>query len=82
MKISKLVKIFKKIDFGPSDCRKLSILPICRFWTKLHLKVIYSQNFRIISTSVNICKYRGFGKKFRKFSILLNIHENLDIGQN
>ena len=37
-----------------------------QIWTKLHWNVIYCKTFRIISISVNICKYRGFGKKISK----------------
>ena len=89
--MSILVKIYKNLETS-KNFEKISILvkivgnsrflPKCRFGTKLHLNVIYSQTFRIISISVNICKYRSFGKKFRKISILLNIYENLDFGQN
>ena len=35
-----------------------------------------------MSIWVKICKYRGFVKNFRKISILLNIYETLDFGQN
>ena len=92
--MSTLVKIYKNLEAKKSKFFEISILvkivgnsrsyQYVDFGQKLHLNVIYSQTFRIISIKVNICKYRGFGKIFRKISIvrLLNIYKNLDFGQN
>ena len=46
---------------------------------KIALNVDYNQNFRKMSSWLNIGKYLDFGQNFRKTSILVDIDENLDL---